>query len=169
MNRAFLISECSTLLMAGMVTTAHAIGLTLRLLFDHPDVLERVQADPALIPAAFEESLRFEAPLPASPRQCIQDTELGGVPIPAGSSLMLLFAAANRDPRRFENPDEFNIDRPDARAHFTFAGGVHTCLGAPLARAEGRIGIETLLRRCENLRLLERSPRLEQRDEQWLV
>jgi cytochrome P450 len=159
-NRGFLISECSTLLMAGMVTTAHAIGLALRLLLDHPSVLERVTANPSRIPAAFEESLRLEPPLPASPRQCIQDTELGGVPIPAGASLMLLFAAANRDPQRFERPDEYDIDRPDTRAHFTFAGGVHSCLGAPLSRAEARIGIETLLRRCRNLRLVERGPRL---------
>jgi cytochrome P450 len=159
-NRGFLISECSTLLMAGIVTTAHAMGLFYNLLFEHPDVMERLKVDPSRIGAAFEESLRLEPPLPASPRQCIQDTELGGVAIPAGASLMLLFAAANRDPRRFNRPDEFDIDRKDSRAHFTFAGGVHTCLGAPLSRAEVRLATETLLRRCENLRLIERGPRM---------
>ncbi len=160
-NRAFLISECSTLLMAGIVTTAHAMGTFFNLLFEHPDVMQRLKDDPSRIGVAFEESLRFEPPLPASPRQCIQDTVLGGVEIPAGASLMLLFGAANRDPRKFDAPDEYDIDRKDVRAHFTFAGGVHSCLGAPLARAEVRIATETLLRRCPNLRLIERGPRLE--------
>ena len=119
----------------------------LRMLGERPDLQESVRADRERIPNFIEETLRLESPLRTQFRMARVATQLGGVDIPAGASLMLIPGACNRDPRVFDHPDEFDIDRPNARQHIAFGHGIHTCAGAPLARAEGRVTINRFLDR----------------------
>jgi cytochrome P450 len=110
---------------------------------------------PERIPNLIEETLRIEPPTKTDCRLARRTSTVGGVGIPAGSTVAVLLGAANRDPRKFPAPDEFQADRPNARQHLAFGRGIHTCPGSPLARAEGRITIERLLRRTRNIRLSE--------------
>jgi cytochrome P450 len=110
---------------------------------ENPASLERVQADAALIPGTIDESLRHCPSAPSSTRRTPVDFQLGGVTIPAGSDLFFSFSAANRDPKKFDDPEVFDIDR-DASALLTFGGGAHFCLGAGLARMEARLVFEEL-------------------------
>jgi cytochrome P450 len=112
-----------------------------------------VRADHSLIPKFVEEALRLESPIKAFFRVAKSDTELGGVKIPAGSRLAVLFASANRDETRFPNPEHFDINREDASDHFAFGLGIHYCLGASLARTEARIAFDVLLSRLNDIRL----------------
>src|SRR5437762_97145 len=107
------------------------------------------------IPNFIEETLRIESPLRGQFRMARKRTTLAGVDIPAGSSLLLLPGAANRDPRFFENPYEFDIDRKNARKHLAFGFGIHTCAGAPLARAEGKVTLNRLLDRTSDITISE--------------
>ena len=132
------------LLIAGNETTTSAIGNTVKLLFEHPQVFEEVSANPSLIPALIEESLRFESPFQFMPRRATRDTELRGTPIPKGSRVLALIGAANRDPRHFPDPDGFDIHR-DTQGHLAFGYGIHFCLGSHLARLEARVALEELL------------------------
>jgi cytochrome P450 len=134
------------LLVAGNETTTNLIGNGYQALVDRPDVVRRLRADPGLVPAAVEETLRYDGPIQALFRGATTDVDLAGVAIPAGSTLMVAFAAANRDPARFADPDRFDLDR-DAHDHLGFGHGIHYCLGASLARLEARIVAETLLER----------------------
>ena len=118
----------------------------------HPGALRR---DRDRIPNFIEETLRFESPLRAQFRMAKVTTTVAGVPIPAGSTMMLLPGAANRDPRLFENPAEFDLDRDNARYHVAFGHGIHHCAGAHLARAEGRVTINRLLDRTSNITISE--------------
>ncbi len=140
------------LLPAGAETTYRSSSNLLFGLFTHPDQLEALRRDRSLMPQAIEEGLRWEVPLTGIGRLCVEDTVVDGVEIPAGSSVQVLIGAANRDPARFERPDEFDIHRPP-RQHMSFAFGPHRCLGMHLARMETRVVVERLLDRLPDLRL----------------
>ena len=131
---------------AGNETTTRLIGWTGKVLADHPDQRQELVDNPALVPNAIEELLRFEAPSPVQSRYVTRDEELYGEALPAGSVLMLLTGAANRDERKFDDPDRFDIHRKIDH-HLTFGYGIHFCLGSHLARLEGRVALEEVLKR----------------------
>jgi cytochrome P450 len=131
---------------AGNETTGRLIGWLAKVLAEHPDQRREVFEDRSLLTRAVDETLRFEPTGPHVARYMIRDFECYGTTVPAGSAMLLLFGAANRDPRRYEDPDAFNIHR-DNIAHLTFGKGVHYCLGANLARLEGRVALDELLNR----------------------
>jgi cytochrome P450 len=131
---------------AGNETTTRLIGWAGKLLAEHPDQRKDMAQDPALIPGAIEEILRFEPPSPVQARYVTKDVEHHGHRVPAGSIMVLLNASANRDERQFDDPDALNIHRKTQR-HFSFGYGLHFCLGAHLARLEARIALEELLAR----------------------
>lgn len=140
---------------AGQETTVRLLGSALMILADRPEVQQRLRDDRSLIPNFIEEVLRFENPVKGDFRLAKVDTEIGGVHVPAGTTLMVLSAGANRDPRRFTDPETFDLARSNARQHITFGRGIHSCPGAPLARAETRIALERLLERTTDIRLSE--------------
>jgi cytochrome P450 len=140
---------------AGQETSARLLATALKQLAEHPELQETLRADSNLIPNFLEEVLRVESPVKADFRLTRRTTSIGGVEIPAGTPVMLLNGAANRDPRHFECPAEFQGDRSNARTHIAFGRGVHSCPGGPLARAEGRVSIERILDRTRNIRLSE--------------
>jgi len=131
---------------AGNETTSRLIGWIGKTLSDHPDQRRQIAANPALIPAAIEEILRFEPPSNQVARYVTCDVEMHGQIIPAGSAIQCLVGAANRDERRFINGDSFDIHR-QGPPHITFGRGIHSCLGASLARVEGRLSLEEILKR----------------------
>jgi len=145
----------SNMFTAGQETTVRLIGAALRRIADDPELQARLRASPELIPRFVEETLRIEGPIRGEFRLCLKTTELGGVPIPAGTTIMVTNGAANRDPRQFECPAQFRVQRENARRHIAFGYGVHTCPGAPLARSEARITIERLLDRTDDIRISE--------------
>jgi cytochrome P450 len=132
------------LLVAGNETTTNAIGNSVQLLLDHSDVLDAVAADPSLVPAVVEESLRLESPFRLMPRLATRDTTIRNTRIPAGSRVLVMIGAANRDERRFPDAERFDLHR-DTRGHLAFGHGIHFCLGASLARLEARVALETLI------------------------
>ncbi|MCE7007131.1 cytochrome P450 [Kibdelosporangium philippinense] len=140
------------LLFAGHVTTTSLLGSTIMCLDRLPDTSRKVRADRSLVPGLIEESLRFVSPVPAVFRATTVDTEIGGYPMPANQLLMIALGAVNRDPRQFANPEEFDIFR-DPNPHLAFGRGAHFCLGAPLARLEGRIAMNILFDRLGELRV----------------
>ena len=131
---------------AGNETTGRLIGWLAKLLAEHPDQRREVVEDHALIPRVIDEALRFEPTGHATARYVMEDVEYDGTTIPAGNPILLLLASANRDPRRYTNPDVFDIHRDDIQ-HLTFGFGLHFCLGAHLARLEGRVALDELLDR----------------------
>jgi cytochrome P450 len=131
---------------AGNETTTRLIGWTGKVLAEHPDQRRELVGDPSLVPEAIEELLRFEAPSPVQARYVTREVEHHGVTVPEGSVLLLLTAAANRDERHFDDPDRFDIHRRIDH-HLTFGYGIHFCLGSHLARLEGRIALEEVLKR----------------------
>jgi cytochrome P450 len=141
------------LLPAGVETTFRATGNLLFTLLSHPDQLEAIRADRSLIPATIEESLRLETPLLNITRLATRDTEVGGVSIPAGSTIMLMLAAANREEDRWDDPDDFDSARAEPRPHISFGNGPHMCIGMHLARMEMRVALNLLLDRLPGLRL----------------
>ena len=147
-----LLAMCSLLYLAGHETTVNLIGNGTLALLRHPDQLERLRAEPALIPNAIEELLRYDGSVQVTSRLTKAPVRLGGVDIPAGQLVVCLLGAANRDPARFPDPDRLDVARQDVH-HLTFGGGVHYCLGAALARLEGQIALGTLVRRFPHLRL----------------
>ena len=149
------------LLSAGTETTANLIGNGILALLRNPDQLQRLRDDPALIPAAVEELLRFDSPVQADFRRVLENCEVNGFPLRKRDNIVLLLGAANRDPDVFVDPDRLDIDRRQGR-HLSFGGGIHHCLGAPLARLEGRIVLEMLLDRFKSMRLLGDRPRFRQ-------
>lgn len=140
------------LLLAGHETTANMLGLGTFALLEHPEQLAELRADPDLMPGAIEELMRYLSVVDIVYRYATEDLELGGETIDKGSSVVVSMLAANRDPRRFDNPDTLDIRRK-ARGHLSFGHGVHQCLGQQLARVEMRAGFEGLLRRFPTLRL----------------
>jgi hypothetical protein len=147
-----LLSQAIGLLIAGFETTIGLIGNGVRALLRHPEQLARLRANPALLPAAIEECLRFEGPIILTVRIVHEDTEIGGKVIPKDSRVMALLAAANRDPEIFPDPDRFDVGRTP-NEHLAFGGGAHFCLGAHLARLEASLAIGGLVRRFEKLTL----------------
>ena len=131
---------------AGNETTTRLIGWTGKLLAEHPDQLAELAADPSLVPNAIEELLRYEAPSPVQARYVTKDVEHHGRTVPEGAVVLLLNGAANRDEREFPDPDRFDIHRK-INHHLTFGYGIHFCLGSHLARLEGRIALEEVLKR----------------------
>ncbi len=146
------------LLSAGTETTANLIGNGVLALLRNPDQLQRLRDDPGLIPVAVEELLRFDSPVQADFRRVLGDCEVSGFPLRKRDNLVLLLGAANRDPDVFADPDRLDIGRRRSR-HLSFGGGIHHCLGAPLARLEGRIVLEMLLDRFKSIKLLNSRPR----------
>jgi len=149
-----LVTFGVTLLVAGHETTAGQLSNFIYLLLTHPDHAERLRADPALIPAAVEEMLRY-VPIVASAgfaRVALEDVELSGVMIQAGDAVLVSEPAANRDAAVFENPGQLDLNR-ELNPHLAFGHGAHHCLGAPLARMELRVALELLLTRFPTLRL----------------
>ena len=140
------------LLPAGVETTYRSTGSLLFGLLSNPEQLDAVRSDRSLIPQAIEEAVRWEAPLLVITRVATRDTELAGVPIPAGSAVMPMLGSANRDEDRYPDPDRFDIFRTP-KPHISFGHGVHVCLGMHLARLEMRVALELLLDRLPNLRL----------------
>ena len=135
------------LLLAGNETTTNLIGNAIRNLLSHPAELEKVRGDRTLIPSLVEEVLRYESPVQLIPRLTAQEVALEGGTIPAGATVLLLLGSANRDERQFPEPDRFDVTR-NPQDHVGFGYGIHYCLGAPLARLEGRIALESLLFDC---------------------
>jgi cytochrome P450 len=148
-----MLGMFAQMLVAGNETTTKHIAWTVLMLCQDDALRSRVAADPSLVPQLVEESLRVESPVQGLYRTAVEDTEVAGVPIPAGSHLMLMYASGNRDPQQYPDPDVVDLDRANAKTHLAFGQGPHFCLGAALARAESRIAIETLLRRLPGLRL----------------
>jgi cytochrome P450 len=145
----------TNLLIGGHETTTNLLALMVFRLAARPDLLERVRADRSLIETVVEESLRFDSPTQGMFRTNARDTEIGGVEIPAGAKVELLFASANRDEDVWEDPEEFRIDRNprDLRRHLAFGRGIHLCIGAPLARMEAATMLSQLLDRFATLEL----------------
>ncbi|MFD8739983.1 cytochrome P450 [Streptomyces sp. NPDC059618] len=153
-----LLSTAALLLVAGHETTVNLITNGMLTLLRHPDVLQRLRADPRLAVPVVEELLRYEPPVQLVPqRTTLADIEVRGVTIPKGATVWLVLASGNRDPQRFENPDRFDPDRRDIQ-HLGLGSGIHSCFGAPLARLEAQFALAELARRLENPRLLDDPP-----------
>lgn len=140
------------LLVAGNETTANLIGTMLLSLAEHPEEYALLREDPGLVPAAVEESLRYVSPIQGFYRTAVSDYDVDGVTIPAGARVLLLFGAANRDPRKYPDPDAFAIER-NPTDHVAFGLGIHFCLGAHLARLEGAVVLRELLARAASIEL----------------
>lgn len=153
-----IVSMCTLLLTAGNVTTTDLIGNGVYALMTHGDQLAKLKAQPELIENAVEEMLRYDSPVTDSGRVPLHDLEIGGCPIEQGCSITTSLAAANHDPDVYPDPHRFDIEREDTHSQ-SFGGGVHICLGAPLARAEAQIGINALLARFPNIRLGDAPPK----------
>ena len=149
-----LVSNALLLLAAGHITTTNLIGNGLLALLQHPDQLDLLRQQPELMPQAVEEMLRYESPLQFTGRVAGVDTVINGFRVKTGQTLVLGLGAANHDPEQFPHPDRLDIQRTENR-HLAFAGGAHFCLGAALARLEGQIAIDAILRRFPNLRLAD--------------
>ncbi len=150
-----LMADVGATIGGGIHTTSGMISNTMTILMRDPELLERVRNDFALIPRLIEESLRVEAPVQWQPRDVVEDITVAGVDIPAGSRVILLFGAGNRDDDVFSCPESIDPAQQDRRKHLSFGFGPHTCFGAPLARTEGRVAFEALLERLPGLRLAE--------------
>ena len=138
----------------GGISTVEALLLNcLWALFEHPDTLARIRQDLNKLPQAIEETMRWLSPVQSATRHVTEAFEWQGIAFAANDTVNCMLGAANRDPAVFPDPDRFDLDRPNCRRHLGFATGVHACLGSHLARAEVRIGVETLLRTLRNLRL----------------
>src|SRR5246127_2196998 len=145
LTRTEVLSYTAMIAGAGNETTARLIGFMGQLLSDHPDQRRELVADPSLIPGAVEETLRYEPPSPVQARYVARDAEHYGRVVPEGSFMLLLNASANRDERRFTDPDRFDIRR--AGGHLSFGQGLHFCLGSALARMQARVALEEILKR----------------------
>ncbi|MEH0421321.1 cytochrome P450 [Streptomyces sp. B21-083] len=150
------VRVAANLFSAGQETTVRLLSSALKVIAEHPDIQQLLRAEPDRIPNFVEETLRMESPIKGDFRLARVSTTVGGVDVPAGTTLMVVNGAANRDPRHFEDPGTFDPARANARHHISFGRGVHTCPGAPLARAEARVGIERLLARTTDIRISER-------------
>jgi cytochrome P450 len=147
-----LVSNALLLLVAGHITTTHLIGSGVLALLQHPDQLALLREEPALLPSAVEEILRYESPLQFTGRFAADEVVVNGHRIPAGSAVALCLGSANHDPDQFAEPERLDITRTENR-HLAFAAGAHFCLGAALARLEGQVAIGAVLRRFPELRL----------------
>jgi len=153
-----LFGMCVFLLVAGHHTTTGMISNGLLALLQHPDQFQKLKDDPALISSAVEEFLRYDSPIQFLSRYSTQDFRLGDKLIRQGQKIWAMLGAANRDPESFTDPDRLNVERKKNR-HLAFGFGIHFCLGAPLARMEGHIAFNTLLRRLPDLQLTDVTPK----------
>ncbi|MFN2560054.1 MAG: cytochrome P450 [Jatrophihabitans sp.] len=149
-----LVTTCTLLLNAGHEATVNVVGNGMTALLTHGDQLSRLRADPALVPGAVEELIRFDSPLQLFERTATADTEVAGVLVESGTKIAALLGAANRDPAVFAEPERFDVARAD-NPHLGFGAGIHFCVGAPLARVELQASLATLLRRFPALALAE--------------
>jgi cytochrome P450 len=150
-----VVRSATFLFAAGQETTAKLLTGAMRVLGDRPDIQQKLREDRSLIPGFIEESLRMDSPVKSDCRLARKRATVGDLEVAAGTVVMVLPGAANRDPRRFENPHEFLLDRPNVREHMAFARGVHSCPGGPLARVEGRVSIERILDRMADIGINE--------------
>jgi cytochrome P450 len=150
-----VVRSATFLFAAGQETTARLLAAALKHLAEHPELQDELREHKERIPNFIEEALRVESPVKTDFRLTRRSTCIGDVDVAAGTPVMLLNGAANRDPRRFECPHEFRIDRENAGAHIAFGRGAHSCPGGPLARAEARVSLERLLDRVRDIRLSE--------------
>lgn len=149
---AVVVRTATFLFAAGQDTTARLITSALRVLGDDPELQRLLRDEPERIPAFLEEVLRLEGPVKTASRVAQVTTTLAGVDIPAGATVAVFPHAANRDPRRFEAPNDLRLDRANVREHLAFGRGIHSCPGGPLARVEARIALERLLARTAEIR-----------------
>ncbi len=150
-----VVRTATFLFAAGQETTARLLAVALKYLCEYPELQDELRAHSERIPNFIEEALRIESPVKADFRLARKATTVGGVEIEAGTPVMVLNGAANRDPRLFEDPAEFRMDRPNAKVHMAFGRGAHSCPGGPLARVEGRVSVERILDRMHDIRLSE--------------
>ena len=154
LDTAEMLSILNQILVAGNETTGNMLSSAMLLLLEHPAHLQALREKPSLIPAMVEESLRLESPVQGLFRRTTCDTELGGTSLPAGTRLVLMYASGNRDACHFARPEEIDFDRDEPTTHLAFGRGEHFCLGAALARLEGEIAFEELLRRTKTIQLV---------------
>jgi cytochrome P450 len=150
-----VVRVATNLFSAGRETSVRLLSSALKVLAEQPDLQQLLRSERDRIPNFVEETLRMESPVKGDFRLSRVPTTVGGVDIPAGTTVMILNGAANRDPRQFDKPATFDVGRPNARRHIAFGRGIHSCPGAPLARAEARVCIERLLDRTTNIRINE--------------
>jgi len=153
---ADVVRVAANLFSAGQETTVRLLSTALKIMAERPGLQRLLRTERDLIPNFIEETLRFESPVKGDFRLSRIPARVGGAEIPAGTTVMVLNGAANRDPRRFADPGTFDVARPNARQHLAFGRGIHTCPGAPLARTEARVSIERLLDRTTEIRISER-------------
>jgi len=152
------VSLLLQLVIAGSESTASLIGSATLMLCDQPALQNALRSDPSGIPVFLEEALRLESPFRGHFRITTQDTTLGGAAIPKGSRVMLMWGSANRDDDAFASASSLDVDRPHPKAHVGFGSGIHTCIGAPLARMESRVTMERLLARTRSFHVADGSP-----------
>ncbi|GAB3762109.1 cytochrome P450 [Microlunatus parietis] len=150
-----MVPLCTLLLIAGFETTVNLIGNTTLALLKHPEAWHRVAADPDLAAAAIEETLRYDAPVQRTGRGAMEDVEIAGRIVRKGEYVVTLLGGANRDPKVFDRPARFDLDRPNANDHLGFSSGIHYCVGAPLAKLEARIAIQEITQRFGNLAMIK--------------
>ena len=150
-----VVRVATNLFSAGQDTTVRLLTTALQLIAERPDLQQLLRDERERIPDFVEECLRIESPVKGDFRLARVATQVGGVDIPAGATVMVLNGAANRDPRRFDDPGAFEVDRRNSREHLTFGRGIHACPGGPLARSEARVSLERLLDRMGDIRISE--------------
>jgi cytochrome P450 len=153
LDMAELLSIVQQLLVAGNETTTKTLTEMMRLLAEHPDEWRAVQDDEGRVDRIVEETLRLSTPTQGMFRIATRDVELGGVHIPKGARIVVVYCSANRDESLFDEPDEFRPDRPNLKEHLAFGKGIHFCLGAALSRLEGRVALQELSRRLDSFAL----------------
>ena len=158
LSKGELVSNATLLLFAGHETTVNLIAHSVLILLRNPPALEKLRRRPELVVPAIEEFLRLESSVQFWPtRTALEDIEIDGTTIPKGSPIIVVYASGNRDPKRFKNPDEVDLERPD-NEHLGFSGGIHLCFGGPLARLEAQIAVSEFVRRVVNPRLVVDPP-----------